>query len=169
MSAIKHRLEIAALIAEVTAALGVIISVLYLATEVSGNTNALRAQSHHDLLTQFNETVLIVAKDPELAKLVHTGNTTPSQLTTVEWARYSSLTHVALNSWEYGYYLNLDGSVPPSLWEGGNAYWLDLAMTQPGVKKVWDEVGHAFAEPFYSFADEFFKVPIPAPQTSNGE
>ena len=160
MSQLKDKLETVALAAEITAAVGVIVSVIYLATQVSGNTNALRSQSHDSLLTQFNSTLVMRVVDPELAEMVHRGDRDPDALSPEEWDRYVNFNIIAANSWEYGYYLNQDGSVPPSLWEGGNAYFVESARTDPGFRRFWAEYNSIYAEPFHSYADQFFAEPI---------
>lgn len=163
MEKFKERLEIAASIAEIAAALGVIVSLVYLATEISGNTNALRAQAHDNLLNQFNQPIYMTIEDPELGTIVRRGNADPESLTDDEWTRYRDYLLVAFNAWEYGYYLDQDGSVPRSLWEGGNAFFSDYAATKPGAKKFWKELGFVFAEPFHSYAARYFEAPIEDP------
>lgn len=155
MATLKDRLEIAALAAEITAALGVIVSVIYLAAQVGDNTVALRAQSHSNALVQFNTTNAMLVQDPELAEIYDRGLASPDTLSSVEWTRLGIYLLIAVNAWEYTYYLHEDGSIPEQLWDGGNAYYVYLATT-PGLRRFWAENGFAYAEPFHSYADQFF-------------
>jgi len=160
MSQPDSRLQQTALIAEITAALGVILSVIYLAVQVGGSTNALRAQTHHNLLSQANEPILLSINNPELAEIIRLGEADPGQLSESEWSRFAEYQLIAINSWEYGYYLNRDGSAPPELWEGLNAYYANIAANRPGLKRFWGEMSFVYAEPFNSYADQYFEAPL---------
>jgi len=156
----KWRLSDTALIAEIIAAIGIIVSVLYLAVQVSGSNISLRAQTHSDVLTQFNQALLLSVDNPELASTIERGLADPDRLSEGEWRQFRDYHWVILSSWEYAYYLNVQGAINPELWNGGHAYFSDLASNEPSVKRVWEEVGIAFAEPFKSYADQFFEMPI---------
>jgi hypothetical protein len=159
----KDRWEIATFIVETVAAVGVIFSVIYLAIQVGGTNSALRAQTHDNLLTQLNQPIMLAVDNAELSDLVLRGMSDPSTLSDVEWSRYANYLIITNNTWEYGYYLNRDAATPPELWVGMDAYYSDLAKNQPGLKRFWKEYGFGYAEPFHSYADQFFSTAIPAP------
>jgi len=157
MSTHKERVEIVALYAEVVAAIGVIVSVIYLAVQIGGNTAALKTQAHHNLLTQANQPLLIELDDQELGEIIAHGLASPEELSEGEWRRFFLYQLMSVNSWEYGYYLNKDKSTPPELWEGLNAYYVSQASSYPGMKKFWQEFAFVYAEPFRSYADQHFQ------------
>ena len=165
MAEYKQKLEVTALIAEVIAAIGVIFSVIYLSIQIGGNTAALRTQAHHNLLTQANQPILIELGDRELGEIIAAGLKAPSLLSDYDWRRFTLYQIMAVNSWEYGYYLNRDGSAPAELWVGVNDYYVDLAETSPGMKKYWEEYAFIYAEPFRSYADKYFSLPLPQIET----
>lgn len=155
MASLKDRLEITALVAEITAALGVIISVIYLAAQVGDNSAALRSQSYANALSQFNTTNGMLVADPLLADIYERGLADAYALTPAEWTRLSTYLLIAFNTWEYVYYLREDGSVPEQLWEGGNAYFAELAASS-SFDRFWQETKFAYAEPFHSYVDQYF-------------
>ena len=139
-------------IGEMIGGSAVLVTLIYLAVQVSGSKQALKTQTHHNLLTLGQRPMELILTDSELADLVDRGHNAPDSLSSGEWERYSTYTFMVLNAWEYGYYLVRQGSVEHQLWEGGNAYWAELAKTRPGVRKYWRENEHAFGEPFRSYA-----------------
>ncbi len=161
MAAFKERLEIAGLVAEVTAAIGVIISVIYLAVQVSHNTEALYSQTHFNLLDMSQDALVVAMSNPELNSIVVRGRDDPANLDEEEWNRFLNSQLLEINSWEYAYYLNEDGTIPPQVWEGYNAYYIGFARNEPGVKRFWEEFGFAYAEPFHSYADQYFAEELP--------
>lgn len=160
MSAFKERLEIAGLVAEVTAAIGVIISVIYLAVQVSGNTEALHSQTHFNLLDMSQDALVVAMNNPELNSIVVRGRNDPASLDEEEWSRFANSQLMEINSWEYAYYLNEDGTISPQVWAGFNAYYASFARRDPGMKQFWAEWNFAYAEPFNSYADEYFAEEI---------
>lgn len=158
----KDRWEIATFVVETIAAVGVIFSVIYLAIQVGGNTSIMRAQAHNQLLMQLNQPLLVALGDSELSEVIIRGMGDPDAISDVEWHRFSNHLFMFNNPWEYLYYGNEDGSTPPALWQGANAYYVDFAKIQPGSKRFWKELGHAYGEPFFSFADQYFSAEIPS-------
>ncbi len=156
MLALKDRLEIAGHFATVISAIAVVLSVVYLAGQISSNTHAIRAQTYDSLLNQFNQTNLLLVSDPELASIFERGLVDPESLTDEEWSRFLYFNLIAVNVWEYAYYLNRDGLAIPQLWEGGNSYFVEIARTRPGMKRYWDQMRFVYEEPFRSYADQYF-------------
>jgi hypothetical protein len=69
----KERIEYLALRAEIVAALGVVISVAYLAVQIGGSTTELRSQTHFNPLELAQRSIETLVADPEFADLVSTG------------------------------------------------------------------------------------------------
>ncbi len=139
-------------IGELVGGVAVIATLVYLAVQLSGSRQALKTQTHHNLIMAAQRPLEFVMADAELADIVTRGDENPGALGPAEWERYSNYAFMVINAWEYGYYLSQSQSVPQTLWEGGNGYWTELARTKPGVLKFWSENEHAFAEPFRSYA-----------------
>ena len=138
---------------EFVGGLAVLVTLIYLAVQIGGSKRALKTQTHHNLLAMAQRPLELMIADPELADIVNRGHDDPEALNPAEWSRYSNYTLIVINAWEYGYYLNRDGSTPPELWEGADGYFRQLAATKPGWRRFWRENHHAFAEPFHSYAE----------------
>jgi len=159
----KDRWEIATFVVETVAAVGVIFSVIYLAIQVGGTTSALRAQTHDNVLNQGTQQFMMTMNNPGFSALINKGKNDPGGLSDAEWSRFTDYLIVINNTWEYVYYLDQDAATPPEIWVGINAYYSDLAKNKPGLKRFWREYSYIYAEPFRSYADQFFSAEVLAP------
>jgi hypothetical protein len=66
----KETIEYLALVAEIIAAAGVIISVIYLALQVNDSNIEMRAQTHYNALTLAQRPLEMLVERPELGELV---------------------------------------------------------------------------------------------------
>ncbi len=150
----KDRLARLALIAEVAAGVAVVISVVYLAVQISGNNRLLRSQAHYNALelTQRPFEMMVTTKD--LAKIVFECDSNPYEVAESEWQRCKNYYFMQLNGWEYVYYQHLDEAIPPELWGGVESYFADQVRSKPGYVRFWKETALAFDEPFGSHARE---------------
>ena len=162
MKLTRSTLEYWALIAEIVGGLAVVISVIYLALQISDNTRVLRSQAHYNALSLAQRPREMVIENERLAKILSVCFSTPTKLSEEEWTRCSDYLLMQLNAWEYLYYQNRDGSIPKELWVGADASFKRLIATKDGYHRFWAEWDIAFDEPFRSYVTrEFAKKPAP--------
>ena len=149
----QQKLAMAASLAEIIAAIGVMISVIYLAIQVNQGNVEARLQTHNDTLTLMHAPIHQFLEQPELAEIVRVGGLEPDQLTEAEWFRFGYYWMLQFNMYDYLYLAHLDDAVVPSLWIGTDASWRNVFKTEPGVRRVWREWRHGFADPFQSYVD----------------
>lgn len=152
----RERIELFALLAEIVGALAVVVSVVYLAMEISDNTSELQSQGHFHALSLAQRPLELLIADGELANIVETGYTAPEQLSATDWHRFSMYQIMAFNAWEYLYYANRSGSIPENLWAGADAYYKELIRMRPALRRFWTEYEHSFDEPFKTYVDTTF-------------
>lgn len=152
----RERIELFALLAEIIGALAVVVSVIYLAMEISDNTSELQSQGHFHALSLAQRPLELLIADRELADIIETGYTAPEQLSTTDWHRFSMYQIMAFNAWEYLYYANRSGSIPENLWAGADAYYKQLIRMRPALRRFWTEYEHSFDEPFKTYVDTTF-------------
>jgi hypothetical protein len=148
----KDRLQKMALLAEIVGAFAVVVSVVYLAFQISDNTRILRSQAHFNALELSQRPFEIMVETADLAKALVACDDEPFSVSPSDWLRCRNYYFMQFNAWEYLYYQNIDGSVPPELWRGGDAYFSEVARTKAGYTRFWKEGAIAFAEPFRSYA-----------------
>ena len=153
------RLERWALLAEIVAAIAVVLSVAYLALQVSDNNRLLRSQAHYNGLELSQRPLELMIQNKDLAAELVKCDQNPELVTDSNWYQCNGYYLLQFNSWEYLYYQNEDGSIPTQLWVGADASFKHRIATRPGYKRFWSESQHAFDEPFRSYlANEFNKI-----------
>lgn len=148
------RLERAALIAEIIGGMAVVISVIYLALQISDNNRLLRSQSHYNTLDITQRPFEIMMGNESLADAIYQCDHESYKVSETVWPRCSNYYMMLLNGIEYVYYQNLAGTVPPEFWEGANGYFTAEAKSNAGYARFWKEYAHAFGEPFRSWVEE---------------
>jgi hypothetical protein len=151
-------LEKWALLAEIVGAVAVVLSVAYLALQVSDNNRLLRSQAHYNGLALSQRPLEMMIDNENLASVLASCDEDPEAADRTSWYRCSSYYLMQFNSWEYLYYQHDDGSIPPQLWNGADASFKNRVATRPGYQRFWSESQLAFDEPFRSYlAAQFAK------------
>lgn len=153
----RERIELCALLAEIVGALAVVVSVVYLALQISDNTSELQSQGHFHALSLAQRPLELLIADRDLAALIEAGYTAPQELSATDWHRFSMYQVMAFNAWEYLYYAHEAGSIPENLWAGADAYYRELIRTRPALRRFWNEFEHAFDDPFRGYVDRAFE------------
>lgn len=143
-------------IADILAAAGVLISLLYLGIQVSDNNKFLRSQAHYNALELNINPIVAVISDDELAELLVICDRGIVDLTEGQIRQCEYYYFLQLNAWEYIYYQNIDKALPEAFWEGSDAYYKNELENKLGLRITWEKYESAFAEPFKSHVFEFF-------------
>ena len=152
----KTKFETCARVAEIAGAIAVVISVIYLAMQITANTKHLRSQAHFKALSLGQRPLELMVENESLAGVVAQCDADPARAPPVAWERCLNYYFMELNAWEYMYYQNLDGSIPREFWVGSDAYFKLLIATKPAYRRAWREVQATFDEPFRTYADSEF-------------
>jgi len=155
MTSRKERIEVIALVAEIVGAVAVVISVVYLAMQVSEGNKELRSQSHYNALSLGSRPFEIELENAELAHIIRIGYDRPEELSEDEWYRFTQYQVMAFNAWEYYFYEHEKSAIPEQLWIGANAYYVENTSTKPGLWRFWTEYEHIYGEPFHSYVESF--------------
>jgi hypothetical protein len=149
-------LEQASLISQIISAVAILASLAFLAFQVRGNTRALRSQSYFNGMTHGQRPFEMMVADKDLTRIVNTGYNSPAALSQDDRERFNLHTFMLINSWEYFFYQNQDGSIPKQLFTGTDAHMRVLVRSKPGLRSFWDEYRHAYEEPFLSYVSAVF-------------
>lgn len=159
-AASRTSLERWALLAQIVSALAVVLSVAYLALQVSDNNRLLRSQAHYNGLILSQRPLEMMIENENLAGVLAGCDEDPRAVDRTSWYRCSGYYLLQFNSWEYLYYQHEDGSIPPELWNGADASFKHRVATRPGYGRFWSELKLAFDEPFRSYvAAQFASEP----------
>lgn len=154
----KSKLEICARIAEIAGAIAVVVSVIYLAMQISANNKLLRSQAHYNALSLGQRPLELMIENESLAGVVEQCDARPTEVKPSDWSRCSNYYLMQFNAWEYFYYQHGDGAIPNELWAGADSYFKLLQANKPGYTRFWKEFESTFDEPFRSYVTEVFKT-----------
>jgi hypothetical protein len=133
------------------------------------NSKLLLSQAYYYAMRLGQRPIEVLIDNESLATAVEGGYATPDTISEADWFRASNYMFMQFNSWEYFYYQHRDGTIPEELWNGADAYFVDLIHTKPGLTRFWSEFEPGFAEPFHSYvAQEFAKNTVPAVAAAQG-
>jgi len=141
-----------AALAEIGAAIGVMISVVYLAIQIQGSNEQLRAQFYNDTLDELHKPLELTAQNQSLAEIVVRGEADPEALSEAEWQRYSDLQLIRYDAYEHAYYAHADGELREELWKGIDSI-LTGRVESRGFRQFWTQYGGGFAEPFHGYVE----------------
>ena len=161
------RLKRAAMIAEVIGGTAVLISVIYLALQISDNNRLLHSQSHYNALEVLQRPFEIMLQSDSLANTLYQCDINPYEISDSLWSQCVNYYFMQVNGWEYTYYQHLDKSVPSSLWAGVEGYFENEVRTKAGYVRFWEETALGFGEPFRSYIDERIRRNASYPKSSD--
>jgi len=140
-------------IGQVVGALAVVISLIYVASEVRRNTNATHLAAMRSMHDAFNRWIQQLGQHPDLAELWTRGVQDLKSLEGTEITRFIALAHGAFRILEEIYHLQAKGHLEKSVWRGWEAAMRDFNGL-PGVQAFWRLRSYWFSDEFVKFIDQ---------------
>ncbi|HSM08473.1 MAG TPA: hypothetical protein VLA33_05590 [Gemmatimonadota bacterium] len=156
-------------VAELVGAAGVIVSIVYVAMEIQQNTRQVEEASRAEQLMQldaafenFSRQRLLVAQDPDVARIWLTGAEDPSSLSPVERFRFEAMVGDFLHASQVLYSRTDEGALYPEVWDNLLVSLLPV-LQRPGVAAYWEEWRPEFRSDFVAAVDSLIvRAPVPA-------
>ena len=144
--------EAVAAIGGVLGALGVILTVVFLAVQVRRNTAATQSQTYQAACSALAEFGALLAQDPELCRIWQTGLANPDKLVGIEYFRFAFLGISLLRRYENAFYQYHAGLIDDEFWDGyrNNLLW---HFHRPGVQHWWQERRQTFSGAFCQYLE----------------
>ncbi|MCZ6504041.1 MAG: hypothetical protein O6945_16205 [Gammaproteobacteria bacterium] len=139
---------------EFVGAIGVVITLGYLALQIRRNTQATQATSHHAITDSLNQGNIAMATDPELTQIYLTGLVDRASLSEVERQRFDSLFLAYFHVFDTLFFSSSNGTGAQSLLlaeEKGFSHLMNL----PGIYAWWQDNPFAFTPEFRSYMESF--------------
>jgi len=140
-------------IGQVVGALAVVISLIYVASEVRRNTNATHLAAMRSMHDAFNRWIQQLGQYPDLAELYTRGLQDLKSLEDTEITRFTALLHEEFRNFEEIYHLKAKGHLEEDVWHGWEAALRDT-NGYPGVQFFWRLRSHWFSDEFAKFIDQ---------------
>ena len=140
-------------IGQIVGAVGVIISVIYLALQVRSNARQTRLASMRSMSDAFNQWLQSLAENAEFGDLYYRGMRDFASIEGADLPRFSALMDHLFRIYEDMYYQKLEGHLDPRVWRGFEAPMRDI-IAYPGIQAWWRSRAHWFSKEFGKFVDE---------------
>lgn len=137
-------------IGQIVGAVGVIISVIYLAHQVRSNARQTRLASMRDLSQAFNEWLYGLAGNPQIGDLYYRGLRDFASIEGADLPRFSALMDSLFRIYEDMYYQKLEGHLDVRVWRGFELIMRDI-IAYPGSQAWWRSRSHWFSREFAEF------------------
>jgi hypothetical protein len=134
-------------ICQLVGALAVVISLIYLASEVRRNTRASQLAAMRLISDAFNRWIQQLAQHPHLTELYYRGIHDFESLEGADLVGFSALLGQGFRILEDSYYLQAEGQLEARVWHGYKALVRDV-IGYPGVQAWWRSRSHWFSEEF---------------------
>lgn len=141
--------EAAGAIGEIVGAIGVILTLVYLAVQIRQNTASLKSSTLQGMLEASAGLHDLCASDAELGRIFLKGVQDQSSLTEEEFPRFQFLMMSFLRRLETIYNQGNSGQVSDADWLGVKVSSLDI-LARPGAQEWWHSNQNRFSP---SFAD----------------
>ena len=121
---------------EFIGAIGVVVSLIYLAAQIRHNTRAVRASAQQETTRDVSDFLGQVTENRDVARLLRIGLREWDKLDDDDRMRFSMLLFRAFFNFQHLFSLNRERNLDPEYWAGQNEVVL-WYMRQPGVRRWW--------------------------------
>jgi hypothetical protein len=138
-------------VAEILSSIAVVLTLVYLAVEVTQNTNALQAQSRETVLTASHDDLYMLFENPRIVlNAISIDSITPE-----EQVQFSAHFTKVLRTREFSWLQYQDGLIDEGQWLTEMAV-LQFVMDSPHVRDWWQESGRLGLSPdFRAFVEVY--------------
>ena len=140
-------------IGEFVAAVGVIISLIYLALQIRQNTASVRTSTQHQLASVFAAANVIMGSSPDAGWVFLRGLQDPDELTEEEVFRFWCLFQATCRLYENVFYQRQAGALGDPAWFG----WVQsmkATFSGPGARAWWQARRFMFHSEFCQFMEK---------------
>ncbi len=140
-------------IGEFVAAIGVIVSFVYLAVQIRQNTRSIRSSAYQSAVASSVEMGNTWAVDGSLAEIVTKAARDYSALEGADRYRFAMYAYTVFRSYENLFYQRGQGALQADLWEGYHNM-LVVHLKSAGLAEWWEIQHDFFSVEFQHYVDE---------------
>lgn len=139
-------------ISQIIAAFILVVSLIYLVTQVQQNTQAIQLSAGNYAAEQAR-TLFLLSASPEHRELLFKAWQDPDSVDGIDKFGYFGLMHDYFRTLENVYYQQIDGALDPRLWDGLHRS-ISFVMSLPGIRHYWSQRRDWYSSDFQSFVDK---------------
>jgi hypothetical protein len=159
-------------IGEIVGAVAVVLSLIFLATQIRQNTRSSRTASYQAAVTSISDLTREIGADPELSRIIATGGADLSALAPIERLQFNYFALSVIRNFENIHYQYINGAIDEDTWSGWAAR-IKSSFASPGAQAWWRGQAPAFSKAFQDFiaCDMDLELPentllLPTPPTA---
>ena len=149
-------LEQAYYIAQMVAAVILVLSVIYLALQVHQNTHALRLSNYHAGTANWATIMGMLTNNEEITDIYVRGIAAHETLNDIEQIRFRMLGMQLIRTLSENFEQQHEGAMREARWEAAQRAHLDVMQT-PGMQMVWSSRRHWFPDDFQAYMDNIIE------------
>ena len=138
-------------VGEIVGAVAVIISLIYLASQIRAQTLESRIQSSHQIIESFREAMTSI-QDPQRAELAVKALKGLDTLGEAERLQFNAIANRYFRVWEQAHFQFDEGRLDSETWEGIEAVYADLLGTD-SFRAFWETRKHTYRKSFSRYVD----------------
>ena len=139
-----------AALAEITASVGVIVSLIYVGIQIRNQTVESQLDSGDELTQQLINTYQMVASEREVAEILTRGLFDLEPLDNVDTMRFGAYANCIVRTTESMFYRKRAGRLSSNVWVGLETAMADV-FRYPGMQSWWFSRTHWFSDDFVDY------------------
>ena len=147
---------------QIVGAVGVMVTLVYVALQIRQNTNAVRAATAQTVHEHFASWYHLLASDESLSQVVIDGLKDYGSLSEKDKARFVAMVMAFLSYSQNAFLKWRQGMLEPSLWLGWEQVIMNLTGS-PGGRAFWKERAYLFGEEFRRHVEDDLMKRTPHP------
>ena len=151
-------------VGEVTGAIAVVITVVYLAVQLRRNTNALKSSTERDISSALSNMAMNISHT-EIPDIMLRASEGLQQLDKKEIAQFAYYLNGVLRHFEYAYSQHRLGNLSDDSWQAINQT-IKQNFSSVGVQKYWIQRSTSFRLDFQDYISGLDPASFPAPSES---
>lgn len=158
----KIKLSDAANVAEVIAAVAVVISLVYVGIQVNDSTRAVRAAAANDANVAMQNWYIAVGSNPQSSEIMIDGMRGTRDFTPAEEYQFLMMMHGIFLGMQNSYLLVQEGTLDPLVSESITAA-ITGVKELPGFKEYWRQRKNLLYPRFVEYVEQLTSEPSPPP------
>lgn len=132
--------------------IAVVVSLIYLASQIRQNSKLLRASTASASVSGVNDQSSLIVQDPEVARIFWDGLEDRSSLSESDRRRFDALIGMQLSALNQEYQFAADGVIGSTVWSSRTRGYRRV-LQQPGMRQWWNEWRDVYGDEFGEFVD----------------
>jgi hypothetical protein len=132
--------------------IGVIASLIYLASQIRQNSKLLRSSTASATTAVQTDPSRLMVQDPEVARIFWDGVADRASLSREDLRRFDPLVGMSFSGWNQEYQFASDDVIGEIVW-GSRTKFIRRIMRQPGMRQWWNEWRDIYGDEFGGFID----------------